>query len=406
MEEKIEQVLNSYINKNEISGASILVYMDGKEWCRIDRGLADVRAGVPYSLETIIRLYSMTKPITAAAVMILIERGLLDRLDPVSDYIPSFSGQRFYDASGNKRPVSCPMTIGNLLDMTGGLSYPDNNTLAGADAGLVFDEIEKKLDTENEMTTIEVAEALGHCTLAFDPGTDYLYSTSADILGAVVEKVTGMRFSEFLSMEIFEPLDMSDTAFYVPKSMQSRLARSYVPVSHLHELPDNEKPCSDASFPGNESLRIDGSLPEYLGNNLGIKNRMETPPAFESGGAGLASTLDDYMKFAQMLLNGGSTHDGYQILSPATVDFMTARKPSPGVEKGFCKMFDLTGFTYGNLLRIACEPGVCDTLMIPGEYGWDGWLGPYFANIPSKNATILIAMQRTNSGTFALTRRL
>ena len=394
MKEKIERLLQRYIDNREISGASVLLYKDGRKLLRVDRGYADIAAGIPYSEDTIIRLYSMTKPITSAAVMILIERGLLDRLDPVSNYISSFASQRYYAKDGCKKNVSRRMTIGDLLDMTGGMSYPDPATPAGMDADLVFRSIENRLDTKEQMSTLEVAEALGACTLAFDPGSDYLYSTCADILGAIVEKVSGVRFSQFLQKELFDPLGMNDTGFYVPDDRQYRLARSYVPDSHLHGTPENEIPFTD------------DDIHEYTGNNLGIMSRMDREPAFESGGAGLASTLNDYNRFAQMLLNGGTAPSGQKILSPATVEFMTAHRASAIAEAGFHKRFELQGFSYANLLRIGTSPETCDTLMCPGEYGWDGWLGPYFANIPSKNATLLIAMQRTNSGTFSLTRRV
>ena len=394
MKELITSVLDTYINNNDISGASVLVIKDGSPFLRVDRGLADIKAGIPYSPETIIRLFSMTKPVTSAAIMLLIERGLIDRLDPVSDYIPSFKDQRYYDAEGNKHPVTRPVTIGDLLDMTSGLSYPDRTSLAGVDAYMVFEEIDRRLGSADEMTTLEVAGALGNCTLAFDPGCGYLYGTSADVLGAVMEIVTGMKCSEFLKKELFDPLEMEDTGFYVPKDKQPRLARSYVPASHLPDLPPNERPITD------------DPVPEYLGNNLGIKSRMDSPNAFESCGAGLASTLMDYGKFAGMLLNKGLASNGRRILSSETVDFMVKRTSPERIKADFHKAFDLSGFSYGNLLRIGTLPEVCDTLMVSGEYGWDGWLGPYFANIPKKNATILIALQRTNSGTYSLTRRL
>ena len=394
MEDRIRSVLEHYIEMKDITGGSVLLYKDGREVLRVDEGLADVGGNIPYSTDTIIRLFSMSKPITSAASMILIERGLLDRLDPVSDYIPSFKHSRYYDEKGNKLPVSKPVTIGDLLDMTSGLSYPDKTTYAGVDADIVFSEINDRLNTDDEMDTQEVADALGRCTLAFDPGTDYLYGTGADVLGAVIEKAAGMKLSDFMEKEIFAPLGMSDTAFYVPEDKQSRLARSYVPASHLSSPSEGELPFTT------------DDIPEYLGDNLGIKNRMDSPNAFESGGAGLASTLTDYMRFAQMLLNGDSTPSGEQILTPATVDFMTSGELFPKGKRTFNERFDLLGFTYSNLLRIATEPEKCDTLAVSGEFGWDGWLGPYFAAFPKKNAALLIALQRTDSGTYSLTRRI
>ena len=133
MEELIKNVLDEYIDKDEISGASVLVRSPKlrERYVRVDRGLADRTSGRPYDKDTIIRLYSMSKPVTSAAVMILIERGLLDRLEFVKDFIPSFGEQYFYDEKGEKKKVSRDMTIGDLLDMTGGLSYPDEETPAG-----------------------------------------------------------------------------------------------------------------------------------------------------------------------------------------------------------------------------------------------------------------------------------
>ncbi|MCR4590511.1 MAG: beta-lactamase family protein [Lachnospiraceae bacterium] len=395
MKRSLSNVIDSYIEKKEISGASVLVFKDGKRLASVHRGFADVARAVPYSPDTIIRLYSMSKPITSAAVMMLIEHGLLDRQDPVSDYIPSFKKQFYYDASGEKKPVSREMTISDLLDMSGGLSYPDDATPAGREAAELFKTVDERLGTKDEMSTMEIAEAIGGLTLAFDPGSDYLYSTSADVLGAVVEKVSGIKFSEFLAKELFNPLNMNDTGFYVPEDKQPRLARSYVAASHMKNGPaPNEKPISD-----------DGT-DEYLGSFLGIKNRMETPPAFESGGAGLASTLSDYMKFAQMLLRGGSSLNGERILSPETVRHMTGRQRPAFITDRFHEIFELYGFTYSNLLRVCYAPEEGDTIMFKGEYGWDGWLGPYFANIPSKNATILFGMQMTDFGTFSLTHKI
>ena len=395
MKTTVETILDKYIEEKDISGGSVLLYKDGKEVLRVNCGFADIKAGIPFKDDTIIRLYSMTKPITAAAVMILLERGVIERLDPVSKYIPSFKKQYYYNEAGERVPVSREMTIGDLLDMRGGLCYPDKETKAGIEAGELFKRIEKGFDTDKEMTTAEVAEEIGKLTLAFDPGSNYRYSTSADVLGAVVEKAGGSRFSDFLYNEIFKPLEMHDTGFFVPEEKQDRLAKTYVPESHIKAgVNDNEVPMSDDGYN------------EYLGNNLGIRNRMEKAPSFESGGAGLSTTLDDYMKFAEMLLNKGTSKNGHKILNPQTLRFMTERWGDPLKDRLFHEAFGLYGFTYGNLLRICEEPGLGDTVMIKGEYGWDGWTGPYFANIPSKNATLLIAIQRTESGTYALTRRI
>lgn len=395
MKNRIAEIIDSYIDKKEIYGASVLIYKDGEVFLSSERGLADRRNKIPFSQDTILRMYSMSKPITSAAVMILIERGILDRGEPVSEYISSFKDQYYYDKNGGKKPVSREVTIGDLLDMSSGLSYPDETTPAGKEAAELFKDIDRRLGAKNEMSTVEIAEAIGNLTLAFDPGSDYLYGTSADVLGAVIEKASGISFSEFLRKEIFEPLNMEDTGFFVPADKQDRLARSYVSDRHIKNgLTENELPMSE-----------DGTN-EYLGNFLGIKNRMETAPAFESGGAGIASTLSDYMRFGQMLLNGGTTTGGVRILSPATVDHMTKRMRPSFINDSFHKDSGLFGSTYSNLLRICYAPEEGNTIMFKGEYGWDGWLGPHFANIPSKNATLLIGVQMASFESYSLIHKI
>ena len=197
-----------------------------------------------------------------------------------------------------------------------------------------------------------------------------------------MEVVSGMRFGDFLEKEIFTPLEMVDTGFWVPEEKQSRLVKTYE--------------CNE----GKPSVL-------YTGNHLGIRNAMDRRPAFESGGAGLVSTIDDYSHFAQMLLNGGS-YKGKQILSPAIVRFMTGHVLSAEQQEVFERegMAWLEGFSYGNFMRVLVNPGRSITLGSKGEYGWDGWLGCYFANAPQDQMTILMMTQKKDSGTFRMTRLL
>jgi len=276
-----------------------------------------------------------------------------------------------------------PMRVFDLLRMTSGLVYPDDVTEAGRQTAAVFEEMDRRLYTEQAMTTREVADALAGCILAFEPGSSWRYGTSADVLGAVVEVISGMKFGDFLEKELFKPLGMKDTAFWVPQEKQGRLAAAYETV-----------------------VGKDGdSLLRYEGNNLAIRNGMDKPPAFESGGAGLASTLDDYMRFARMLMQGG-TLDGVQILKPATVRYMTGGDLMEAQQIAFEKWIGLEGFSYGNLMRVCKKPGRTSFIAREGEYGWDGWLGLYFANFPKEKMTFLMGTQKKDAGTFALTRKL
>lgn len=389
LKEKLQNAMEQAVSTCEVAGVNLLVEQDGKELCYCQAGMADREENRAISRDTIFRLYSQSKPITAAAVMILMERGELDLCQRVSDFLPSFEKQVYCTEESNIgeaaefKPVLQPMRIFDLLRMTSGLVYPDDSTEAGRQTAAVFEEMDRRLFTEQAMTTREVADALGGCVLDFDPGSSWKYGTSADVLGAVIEVVSGMKFGEFLDKELFKPLRMKDTAFWVPGEKQSRLAATYETVV------------------GQEG----NSLVRYEGNNLAICNKMDKPPAFESGGAGLASTLDDYMRFARMLIQEG-TLDGIRILKPATVQYMTGGELMKNQQNAFERWGGLEGFSYGNLMRICKNPDQTGYYAGKGEYGWDGWLGPYFANFPKEKLTILMGTQKKDGGTFTLTRKL
>ena len=188
------------------------------------------------------------------------------------------------------------------------------------------------------------------------------------------------RFGDFLKDEIFTPLGMNDTDFWVPAEKQDRLAKVY--------------DCRE----GQPSVR-------YLDNNLGIQNDMAYRPAYEAGGAGLASTIDDYAKFTQMLLNGG-TYNGVQILRPATVKFLGGHTLSAVQQAGFDNWIGLEGFSYGNLMRVLVDPTRAVTLGSKGEFGWDGWLGCYMEVVPEQNMTFLMMTQKKDAGTYTLSRKI
>lgn len=380
---KLQQVMDQAVSNCEVAGVNLLIEKDGRELYYGQAGMADIEAGRPMSRDTIFRLYSQTKPVTAAAIMILMERGMIDLCQPVSDFIPEYGNMKVVRESG-VAPCEIPIRIHNLLNMTSGLAYPDDNTTAGLFAGEVISEGERRLGSDREMTTMELAKKMASCPLAFVPGESWRYGTSADLLGAVAEAVTGERFGEFLRKEIFEPLGMNDTAFWVPEEKQSRLAAVYETV-----------PGPDGKY----------GLVRYGGSHLAVPNDMRTPPSIEMGGAGLCSTLDDYMRFARMLLAGGEDR-GVRILKPRTLQFMTKGRLLDCQQKAFEKWTGLEGYTYSNLMRICEDPDKACVFAQKGEYGWDGWLGAYFANFPQEGITILMGTQKVNGGTFTLTRKL
>lgn len=376
---QIKEVLHTGIKNGDVAGANMLVIKDGQESFYHQDGLADIASNRPIKRDTLFRLYSMTKPITAAAVMILLEGGQIDLFDPVCQYIPGFIGQKV-DAYGHLIPVMRDATIKDLLSMTSGLVYPNDENLAGQATLELFQEIDQKLLGEKPLNTLEIANRLGQCPLSFQPGASWQYGTSADVLGAIIEVVSGQRFGRFLEQKIFEPLGMHDTGFWVPQEKRNRLATAY-------EMTNKNDP-----FP-------------YEGNHLGIINAMDRQPAFESGGAGLVSTIDDYARFAQMLMNRGSL-DNVQILKPKTVDYLTSSTLQAEQQENFDLWHTLSGHSYGNLMRVMTDHRQAGLLGSNGEYGWDGWLGAYFCNCPKDNLTILIMMQKKDAGTTSLTRKL
>lgn len=381
--DRLRQTMQRAVSEKLIAGMNLLAIQDGQELCYCQAGFADVTRQRPFNRDTIFRLYSQTKPVTAAAAMILMERGLIDLQQPVSDFLPAFREQKALADGGQLLPTR-PVFIKDLLNMTSGLVYPNGESAAGVHAQAVFDEAGRRLHTNSPMTTLELANALARGPLAFLPGSSWHYGTSADVLGALIETVSGMRFGEFLEKELFAPLGMADTAFWVPKEKRERLANPYETVSQAD---------------GTLALR------RYTGEHLAIQNGMEKPPAFESGGAGLTSTIDDYKKFAQMLLREGEL-EGVRILQPRTVRFLRGGQLMACQQKAFEQWIGLEGFSYGNLMRVCKNPGQVSFFVSPGEYGWDGWLGCYFANFPQERLTLLMAMQKTGAGTFSLTREL
>ena len=383
LKEKISSIMKQSISDSEVMGVNLLVEKDESELIYCEEGLSDRENHIPICRDTIFRLYSQTKPVTAACAMILMERGLLDLGSSVAEYLPAYADMKV-EKDGEICSAELPVRIHDLLCMTSGLVYPDECSESGKAADKVYREACSRLHTDHPMTTRELADHLAKCPLAFEPGAGWRYGTSADVLGAVIEAVSGKKLSEFMQEEIFEPLKMNDTAFWVPEEKQYRLAKTYETV------------CDEN---GNKSMRI------YIGDNLAVRNDMAEPPAYEAGGAGLASTLDDYMKFAGMLRQNG-TWEEKQILKPETVHYMRSGQLLPKQQQDMDKWLGLEGYSYGNLMRVCRNPSQAVMLTREGEYGWDGWLGMYFANFPNEDMTILMGMQKKDAGTFALTRKL
>jgi CubicO group peptidase (beta-lactamase class C family) len=401
---KIDGLLQKAIDTRHIPGASVLVRQNGDEIFGANIGYADIESKYPIKDDTIYRLFSLSKPITGAAAMLLLQDGEIDLHDPVSKYLPGFANQQVCDetsggideavarymkqmatgAAEEPKPAarvqaSREVRIYDLLRMTSGVPYPLPVFESGRQAAAVFAEIGQGIGT------VEFADKLGKCDLMFQPGSHWMYGASADIMGAIAEVASGKRFGEFLHERLFEPLGMDDTAFYVPREKQARLAKTYEETGGEMKLYAPE----DAS-----------GLGAWMAD-------MDNPLALEAGGSGLFSTIGDYARFAQMLLNGGS-FEGKQILFPKIVEFFTSGQLNAAQRQNMEDLWQdaLSGFNYGNFMRVMENPGRATSVSSPGEYGWDGALGCYWANAPRENLSILLMLQRNNSGTIPLTRRI
>ncbi|MDR1807313.1 MAG: beta-lactamase family protein [Propionibacteriaceae bacterium] len=363
--ERVQAILDRAVDRHAVAGANVVASRDGVEILYAEAGWADIKAQKRIQRDTIFHIYSMTKPVTAAAVVKLAEEGELDLLEPVADFLPSFA-----EARVGGQPPARDVVVADLLTMTSGVPYP-SETEAGRRVADVF---------ASPLGTVEFANAIGRAGLDFSPGERFLYGAGADVAGAIVEVVTGRRLGDYLAEAFFQPLGMKDTGFCLPDGAASRLAEVY------EQTPDG--------------LRLTRQ------DNLAVTNAATARPAFESGGAGLLSTVDDYHKFAQMLLAGG-TAGGHRLLSERSIHWLTQNQLEPHQAESFHReMPHLRGHGYGGFLRVMTSVGQSGQFGSRGEYGWDGWLGAYFVNDPATGLSLVFLTHRVDSGTLPLARQV
>ncbi len=386
-QDRIRNLLEEDVKKDIVKGCSALVIKDGEEQCYEQVGYADAEAGKAFSRDNIIRLFSMTKPITSAAVMICVDRALIDLTEPVSTYLPEFSDMQVLEQDGSLRPARTVMKVKDLMNMTSGIPDGENwegCSLAGRKMQDLFDRLLDGLNQGERISTRDMVREIAKQPLAFDPGEKWMYGLSADVLAAIVEVVTGERFGAFLKREIFDRLQMPDTGFYVPGDKRGRFARSY------------EHPWKGTGPDWSEIFLAEGShLMEWY----------EEDVAYEAGGCGLVSTIDDYSHFAQMLVNDG-IYKGQRILSSATVQAMRQNRLTPE-QTSALDWGSNQGYGYGNLMRVLVDQGKAGTSAPLGEFGWDGWTGNYVCMDPVNHLVILYFTQlRGGGGILPITRKI
>ena len=354
--ERIGTVMQRYVAEGKIAGIIATVARRGQAAYREKFGFADVESGAAMQFDTVFRIMSMTKPVTSVAAMMLYEEGWFDLNTFVHEFIPAFKDLRVYAGetkSGyNTTLLEQPITFRHLFTHTSGLSY-------GNEPGDPIDEIYRKeggglmrfLAPGSRLRCKDLVETLGKLPLAFQPGAQWRYSLSIDVLGYLVEMISGKSLDVFFRERIFETLGMTETDFYVTAAKASRMAKVYMtPSTGFGLIP--------ADFP----------LP------LPIE-----PPAFLMGGGGLFSTVGDYARFAQMLVNGGEL-DGVRLLSPRTVALMEMNQaPAQAMpyeqRAGILKN---AGYGYGLGMRVLTDVAASGRAGSVGEFGWDGAFATYF----------------------------
>jgi len=362
--ERIEPAMQAFVDEQKLAGTLTLVARKGKVVHLEGVGFRDREAKTPMTEDTIFRIYSMTKPITAVAALTLWEQGQFQMDDPVSKYLPELANLKVFAGMDGENMVledtNKVMTIKQLFTHSAGFSY-------GFSQSPVDKLYQQSALFSGETKREDLLKEVAKLPLNHQPGTKWNYSIGTDIIGVLVERLSGQTLGEYFEHHIFKPLKMSDTGFYVPKSKQDRLAQIYVINQQGQTVPMENEPLGD-----------------YL-----------SAPEIESGGGGLVSTIEDYYTFTQMLLNGGE-YKGERILGRKTVEYMrTNHLPADLIP------FEpsSTGEGYGLAMSVTVDEQGANTMGSKGDYGWAGAASTYF-RIDPEEQMIVIAMTQLMPSSF------
>ncbi len=367
-----------YIEKGKIAGTVTLVYRRGEITYFDAQGMMDVERKKAMQKDTLFRIYSMTKPITSIALMQLYEQGKFQLSDPVHRFIPEWKGLRVYESGRGPVMVTTrperTMQIHDLFTHMSGLTY-------GFTERTNVDAMYRKkgigtFDLEPQGSLQDMINDLAKLPLEFSPGSRWNYSVSTDVLGYLIEKLSGQSLDDYLQDNIFTPLGMKDTGFYIPKDKQERFSACYMRGSK-----------------GGLALQDDPQESYYLNK-----------PNFLSGGGGLISTAGDYLQFSKMLLNNGQL-DGKQIIGKKTLEFMTKNHLPNGCDLGSIatgsfseSLYDGVGFGLG--FSVTLDPTKSKTITSVGEYAWGGAASTAFWIDPEEEMAVVFMTQLLPSSTY------
>jgi len=354
---EVDVAVTKLVTEKKLAGAVVTIARHGRIVLHKPYGQMDIEARKPMRTDTIMRIYSMSKPITSAAALMLHDDGKLDIDAPVSTYISAFKALLVYRKDGPVAPQR-EMIVRDLLRHTSGLTY-------GLSGGTGVDAMYRKANVLDRGSTLAVmCKRLGGIPLAYEPGKDWRYSVSTDVLGRVVEVASGTSLDAFFAERLFKPLDMKDTAFFVPDDKLERFAANYA---------SNRR--------GKLTLK-----------DAPARSRYRKRPARLSGGGGLVSTARDYMRFCVMIANGG-TFQGTRLLKADTVKLMTTNQLPEGL--GWIRLgARRVGIGFGLGLSVCVKPSRWDTSAKVGECGWGGAASTHFWISPPAGLAV-VTMEQT-----------
>ena len=378
---RIDEHFAGYVDDGRLAGWQVAIMRDGHLAHQSTYGRRNLETATEWTSDTIVRMYSMSKPITSVAAMILYEQGRFQLKDPVSKFIPSFAETPVYRGGSFQAPVTEPQTepmrIWHLLTHTSGLTYGFHNSHA-TDA--IYRNAGFEWGNPAGLDLEACCDAWAQLPLAFQPGSEWNYGVSTDVLGRIVEVVSGLPLDVFLREQILDPLGMLDTEFWVPEDKRERFAELYY----------RDAATKHATKMAAPSL---AKRPTMLG-----------------GGGGLCGTASDYLRFAQMMMNGGEL-DGTRILGTRTVDYMT-RNHLPGhadLEEFGRPLFAETTFDgvgFGLGFSVVLDAAANKVLSTEGSYSWGGAASTIFWNDPAESLTAIFLTQLLPSSTYPIRPQL
>ena len=375
---KMQSLLDQLVHDKVCSGACIAVGRSGELTVRCESGWANAEKKVPFSISTLFQMYSLTKPVTAVAVMQLWDKGCFQLSDPVSKYLPSYANMQVChvseDGTETLLPAKKQITIHDLLTMTGGLCYDGTGSIGKGIKSLAEGMIQSRV-VGKPWDTIKFANCLAEVPLLSEPSQQYKYSLGFDVLGALVEVWSGKPLDKYCQEHIFNPLGMKSTTFFITEAEKQELATSY-----------------EKGEAGNLIPRKTTSTPiinAYTFENI----------SYISGGSGLICTLDDYFQFARMLANGGITDSGLTLISEAALKKISTPQLTPQQMVTFSQAGDTClhadGYSYGYGVHVMKDP---KNHLPVGEWGWAGTMGTWLSIDPVNKVFWVYAHQMVPAG--------